>query len=408
MQKLSSDRVQVIDVLRGFALMCILFIHSADEFAGWSSIYISPVGADSLSTSLIDSAVNFFLNLFLVGKARTLFAFLFGVGFYFQLSKAGRNGYRIEGKFAKRMLMLFLIGVLHAYLIWSGDILRMYAVCGLLLLLVYKWKPKQLFIAAIVCSVVVPAVFTALHYYFPYGVLSNEMKAQMYNGYAGDDYSGLLHANLLRDEAINLDPYSLGAYLLPVLGNFIFGYWAAQKKLIEKLIGNKTWLVKCMMVSGITGVLCSNNAVRLAARLFHSDESHIPVYGRSLLALPAIYSIEAIAFFLLCLIVYLYEFTRLKRMLFFITFAGRMTLTNYILQSVFAVVVFFGFGFGLISHYGSFVSLCFGLVFFAMQLIYSYVWLQYFTMGPVEFLWRSMIDGKWLKIRHPESIKEMV
>ena len=407
MKSLSTERVQAIDVLRGVALAGILLVHATGEFAGWSSTYLSPIKADSLSTSTLDKGVEFLTNLLLVNKARTLFAFLFGVGFYYQLGKASRHGYRIGSRFAKRMLMLFIIGVLHAYLIWSGDILRMYAVCGLLLLLVYQWRPRALIIAGFAAAIAVPALFAAVHYYLPYSVLPDALKADMYEGYAGSRYTGLLYANLLRDEAIHLDPYSIGSYFIPIWGNFMFGYWAAQTGFISRLIADKRWLLRCLIFSGITGIASSNNAVRLIARLFHSDEGSIPVFWRSLLSLPAAYSVEATALFLLCITVYSYEHTFLRKGFSLFRYAGRMTLTNYIAQSLFAVLFFYGFGLGFISHYGSFVSLGFALLFFAVQLCFSYIWLSRFAMGPVEFLWRSMIEGKWQTMQPAKKLREV-
>ena len=136
----------------------------------------------------------------------------------------------------------------------------------------------------------------------------------------------------------------------------------------------------------------------------HTDEGKIDIAWRSLLSFPAACSIEAIALFLLCAIIYLYQFTSVRRWLLFLIFAGRMTLTNYIMQSVFALVFFFGVGFGFIGHFGAFTALCIGVLFFTFQLAYSYVWLQYFTTGPVEYLWQSMIEGKWKTIRKQTTI----
>lgn len=221
----------------------------------------------------------------------------------------------------------------------------------------------------------------------------------MYQEYTSQTYSALFNANLLRDISINLDPYSLGNYLIPIWGNFLFGLWAAQTGLIQKLIDNKNRLLTCLIISGTTGILASNNFVRLTARILHTDEDKIGIMWQHILAVLAAYSIEAIAFFLLCSIICLYEYTVCRKWLSFFTFAGRMTLTNYIMQSVFAVVFFFGVGFGFISHFGACIAFGIGLVFFVVQLLYSYIWLRYFTTGPVEYLWRSMIEGKWQTIK---------
>lgn len=395
----ARERVEVIDVLRGVALMSIVLVHYPIEFAGWSTLYTSSVPASSLSTAAADSGVVFLLNLFLVNKARALFAFLFGVGFYYQLAKTKHNGHNITHRFAKRMFALLAVGVAHAYLLWSGDILRLYAVCGLALLLLYRWKSKPLFITAVVMSVVAPAVAVVLHYHFHFNPLTDAMKEQMYNGFAGNSYTALWKANRLRDLAVTWNPMSACNLWLPVLGNFIFGYWAAQTHLFTKLTHHKTLLRNCVFFSGCIGFLCSNSFVRLAAKGLGATEDDIPANWHDALALPAAFSVEALAFCLLCGVVYLYRQPLLQRRLSAFRFAGRMTLTNYILQSLFGVFFFYGIGLGNISRFGSLAALGLATALFFFQLLYSRWWLQRFTMGPVEWLWRSLAEGKWQRMK---------
>ncbi len=395
----TSNRIEIIDIIRGFALVCILLVHFSGEFAGWSTVYTSPVSSAALSSSSVDSFTNFFLNLFLINKARTLFAFLFGVGFYFQLAKANRNGYRIESKFARRMLMLLFIGVLHAYLIWAGDILRFYAVCGLGLLLVYKRSDRSLFIIAVVCSVLIPAMSVLLRYHFPFALLSSDMKVQMYQGLISDNYTNFFQANLLRDLASNWDPYNVCFYLFPIFGNFLFGYLAAEARLFEKLSTNKGLLRRCLLFSFGVGFFGSNSFARLAAKPFGATESDIPLAWRDVLSFFNCLSIECTAFFLLCFLIILYQVPFAKKALGIFAFAGRMTLTNYIMQSLFGVWFFYGVGLGFISRYGPTVAFTIGLGYFIIQLWYSRLWLQYFSTGPVEYLWRSLVEWKWQTIR---------
>ncbi len=401
MKNVASGRIEVIDVLRGFALLGILLVHASGEFAGWSAIYISPVNPQSLSTARLDDATNLFLNIFLINKSRALFAFLFGVSFFYQLDKANRQGYKIEGKFARRMLMLFLIGVLHAYLIWAGDIFRIYAICGILLLFVYKWQPKKLLITGIFFTVLVPALNSIIRFYLPYSSLTDSSKIEMYQYFAGDSYASLLHANLLRDAAVNLDPYMAGSYLLVVFGNFVLGYWAAKTGFFNKLSADKKLLYTYLSASFVAGLLCSLQAIRGVCRLVGTSEDALPALVRNALNLLYSFSQEAMALFLLCTVVLLYRRPFWQKKLSVLKYAGRMTLTNYLMQSVFAALFFFGAGLGYISHFGPAIAFVMAIFYFVFQVWYSRQWLQYFTMGPMEFLWRSLIEGKWQRIRKP-------
>lgn len=398
----TKPRFEVIDVLRGFALLGVLLVHISGEFAGWSSTYSNPLSLKSLPSASLDSAVNFAMNLIFVGKARALFAFLFGVGFFFLLGKAQRLGHNINSRFTRRMFILFVIGVFHAYLLWSGDIFRIYAVCGLLLLLVYKLKPAKLLFWGIILTTVAPAVSTVLHNFLPYTSLSQPLKEAMYQGYASRNYSGLIYANILRDIAVLGDPYFIGDYLLVILGNFMLGYWAAQTELFARLAINKILLRRSLFTGLFLGLFLSPSFVRVAAGFAHATESSLPAILRNILALPYAISKQAMALFLMCSIIYLYYYGAgfIKKVLQLFIPVGRMTLTNYLMHSVLAVVLFDGVGFGLISHFGPAIAVCIGLLYFALQMWYSAWWLKQFTMGPMEFIWRSMLDGKWQQIRH--------
>ncbi len=395
----ATGRIEVIDVLRGFALLGIVLVHYSGEFAGWSSVYNSPVAAQSLPTAAADSVVTFLLNLLLVNKTRALFAFLFGVGFYYQLAKSKRSGQAIESRFLRRMIALLGVGVVHAYLLWSGDILRIYAICGLVLLLIYRWSPRRLFVIAVLFSVVAPAAATVLHYYFHFSPLTEAMKTGMYKGYVSTRYTDLWKANWLRDLSVTWDPLAAAGLWLPVLGNFLFGYWAAQTQLFTKLTHQPILLKRCLFISGILGFLCSNSFVRIMAKALHTTEDKIPSAWHNLLALPAAFSVETMAFFLMCSLIFLYQQPSFTRPLSFFRFAGRMTLTSYIFQSLFGVLFFYGIGLHRISHYGSSVAFLIALSFFGCQLFFSYWWLQHFSIGPIERIWRSLAEGKWQRTK---------
>jgi uncharacterized protein len=99
-----------------------------------------------------DKVLNFLFHLLIEKKFITIFSMLFGFGFYVQLKRAEEKGVDFKSYFLKRMTILLLIGCVHAYVFWFGDIIRDYAICGMFLLIVYKWKPKRVLIVAIVFS----------------------------------------------------------------------------------------------------------------------------------------------------------------------------------------------------------------------------------------------------------------
>lgn len=122
-----------VDALRGLALFAILIANIPFSEAISSATFIFGYSSDQV--------VNALFHLLIDKKFVAIFSILFGFGFYYQLKRAEDRGIDFRKYFIVRMLLLQAIGCLHAYLLWFGDIIRDYALCGLLLLLIYKWPP---------------------------------------------------------------------------------------------------------------------------------------------------------------------------------------------------------------------------------------------------------------------------
>ena len=134
-------QIRVVDALRGLALLGILvanipIANNADEVYAGSRMFLGTSGSDKW----LEMLFHFFIDK----KFITIFSMLFGFGFYIQLKRAEEQHVAFRSYYFKRMLILLLIGCLHAYLIWFGDITRDYAICGIFLLMVYHWPVKAL------------------------------------------------------------------------------------------------------------------------------------------------------------------------------------------------------------------------------------------------------------------------
>ncbi len=405
-QQTAFKRNEVIDIMRALALMGVLLVHISYEFAGWGSVYTNPDALHSNQLSFADKALNYFITIFLVNKSRALLSFLFGVSFYYQLNGFKEENAKMAGWFAKRMGVLLLIGLLHAYLLWSGDILRMYAVCGLFLMLVSRWQTKNILVGGLLFSFLLPTCISIMQQHFPYSSISDAEKVVMYKEYSSTRYADLFKANRLRDIAVNLNPYGLSSYLSEILGNFMLGFWAIKTNLFHKLSFNKKLLYKYLGISLSIGVLFSVSFIHVfVSDILHISEYTLPV--NYLDALGVLYRIsqQAIGLFNMCAVIYFFYNTRLRSKLQLLIPVGCMSLTNYIMQSVLAVLLFSGVGLGLIGKYRPSVAFSIGIIYFAVQATYSIWWLRHFTMGPLEYVWRSVIIGKWQnisRVRHAE------
>jgi uncharacterized membrane protein YeiB len=142
----SSERVQYLDVLRGFALYGVLVANII-----WMAcdMVLTPAAARQLPTHSVDRVVKYLVVFFIDGKFITLFSFLFAVGFTIQMQRAVQRGGNAVSTYARRVAVLMLIGVAHIVFIWFGDILLIYGFLGFALLAMRNWRPgKPMLVAA--------------------------------------------------------------------------------------------------------------------------------------------------------------------------------------------------------------------------------------------------------------------
>ena len=125
-----TERLDILDVLRGLAVAGIL-VGNVQWFSGYGMM----PQALAEQAPMADQITHFLVHFFVEGKFYSIFSFLFGFGFALQIARAGERGDRDASLFNRRLFWLLVIGLLHAYLLWAGDILSVYAVMGFVLLL---------------------------------------------------------------------------------------------------------------------------------------------------------------------------------------------------------------------------------------------------------------------------------
>src|ERR1043165_9682017 len=155
-----SERVRVVDGLRGLALVAILFANV--PFAGNTDL-IYQARSFVVGNHGTDKLLEGIFHLLIDKKFVAIFSILFGFGFYVQLKRAEERGIAFRKYFLIRMLLLLIIACIHAYFLWFGDIIRDYAICGMLVLLVYKWSPKKILITGLLFAVLGTAIVFILN-----------------------------------------------------------------------------------------------------------------------------------------------------------------------------------------------------------------------------------------------------
>lgn len=405
---LKQPRLATLDLIRGVAVLGILAINIGG-FAGPMASLTSPNLPHAVGPA--DEAAFAFSFLFFEGKMRVLFSLLFGAGlvlFWERTEAAGRNGDVLQ---VRRLFWLLALGNLHYLLLWWGDILFLYAVCGLgalmlrplsdrsllwiALVLYYAWHLWGLFDSATAIS-----AETAMHY-------GNATVAQI---------------RLVTDW---LEP--VRAWAVEEMHESHFGFFQLllvklqQRPLwqVEMVAGNFSETLPLMLIGMVlyrrgffTGTLARSQLVAVAVTctaaglaltgmfLAWAWQRHFPpltmhaalVWG---LAMPHLLCGCGYAGVLVLATPRLAP-TALGRRL---TAAGRMAFSNYILTSLVMTFIFYGWGLDLFGTVGPARQWLFVLGGWALMLAWSEPWLRHFRRGPLEWLWRSLIENKVLRNR---------
>lgn len=385
------QRHVILDALRGLALMGIA-LANFPEFALWT--FLSSEQQAATPTAYIDEIVRFLQYLVVDGKFYSIFSILFGIGFSLIME---RHGLRL---FVRRMLILVIIGFLHLMFIWSGDILLLYAVGGLLLTLMIGLSDKSLFILAL-SLIMIPVGLDALiefggfDFSEPfYQAWWNKAEALGINeanfaSWLRDANSyGQMFAFLIQGAYERLWEFVEGHRLPKVVGLFILGYLASKHRLYARL--QDLPLRKALYWSVSIG-LPTSLLYAWSATSGHpwGLTVHSLLYAVSVIPLAIVFIIG------ICL---LYLQSPKSVVFRWLAAPGRMALSCYISHSLIGVLLFYGLGFGLGTSLGLVYIELIALVVFFIQIIVCRIWLNYFRFGPLEWLWRMLTYGRYFPI----------
>ena len=407
-----SERLTLVDALRGFAL-CGVFV--SNSFVWFSGRHMLPREQSlALGSPPLEQAVTTLYQFFVNQKFVTIFAFLFGLGFSIQLSRAESRGSSIVPVYLRRLGVLLALGLVHLYAIWLGDILHMYALLGFLLLLFYKRSDRTLFIWVGLLMGLMPVLVPTLIRYVP--VLLHGAEAAAEAAKAAQAHETALRARLL--ESLSSDslwttqagnarhtwvtwfqhPRVL-LWMSLIFGRFLLGLLAGRHRLLQDVERHRPLLRRLVLWGFAVGTLLSGPAL-VAQRLrvwglwTPPDNVWMFLLGcvqeAGYLALGAAY---------VSLFALLFQRERWRRVLNVLAPAGRMALTNYLAQSVVSLCIYYGWGLGLIGRMPPSGCVAMAVGIFAVQVVLSHWWLARFRFGPAEWLWRSLTYGRFQPMR---------
>lgn len=390
------ERVMAVDALRGFALLGILMVNLIFFSGPVEQTFGRPLAE-------VDSPWTYGLVLtFAQGKFYGLFALLFGLGFAVQMDRFAARGEKPGRRFRRRLLVLLGFGLLHGTLLWMGDILAMYAVIGLLLPAFAQRKPRTLLIwaasllglLALLC--VLGAGFTALGSAFAPQEMARSFAAQeqassakiarSLAAYGAGPYGDLFRLRLKE----LLGNYGMTLSIAPhILAMFLLGLWTWRKGIAQNLTAHRPLLKRLALWGLGLGLPANLLYAYLMGHGFTAAGAAKAILGFGIYALAS--PILTVGYAAGLSLFLLGPGARLGAWL---AATGRMSLTNYLSQSLVMTTVFYFYGFGLFGRLDLPWSLGFGAAFWVGQVCLSHFWLHRHAQGPLEALWRRLAFGR--------------
>lgn len=381
----SGERIELVDVLRGFAMFGVLLAN----FWGHRGTLLPR--ADAVAYGALD--------LLVWDSFYPLFAFLFGLSFAVQLLRAQERGRSVTHLYVRRLLVLFVIGAAHAILLWDGDILTEYAVLGLFLIPL-SWLPVRAMFGVVVLVLAFQFAPAAGYSATP------RLRGASYEAAELERASIVEARNLLRGRVagadgksrhlmdhVRLRAFDWAASVRRVLDwrrvlvdditlCFVIGLYVGRRRLLHEAAAHRRGLMAALALGAIlpiTGYLVLNYVRPLGP--FARE------YGW-------LASSHALTMFYVALIALIHlRAGSGARRLRWLAPAGRMALTNYLTQSLVMTLVFFPYGLHLDGG-GTTLRMAVHAVFYlGMQVPFSHWWLARFRVGPAEWVWRSLTYG---------------
>jgi uncharacterized protein len=386
-----SERITAVDVLRAVALFGIIVNHSEFEFLVGPDPY-----PDFGDVHAPDPLVSQLVAWFTTGKFFAIFSFLFGLSFAIQLDNAARKGTPFAGRFAWRLTVLLAIGFVHS-IVFTGDILMIYALLGYLMIPMRNLRTRTLLIVACILLFNVPGVLLAIvQLNLPpptpeqqaagaeFGRKFAEFAQRMFEVKSSGSLSELAALNLGQAGLIRIG-YQVGTGRLWItFGCFLLGMCAGRIGLFRDSATNRVLMKNLLIGGGLVGAVTTAVMILRPAAGFQPT-SFVDV----LVTFNNNVQQVALAAFYASIVTLLY-WRRPEGWLGTLAPVGRMGLTTYLSQTAFGLVLFYGIGFGLMGKLGSTLGVAAGIAFFIVQYVFARAWLARFTMGPMEWLWRAL------------------
>lgn len=382
-----NTRIDVADILRGVAIGGIILIHFIEQL----NFYVFPEPSSpfwgAVNQGVWDTV--FFL---LAGKMYAIFAMLFGLSFFIQHDNQAQKGVDFRLRFLWRMVLLFMFG-LFDLLFYNGDILCVYAACGVLIIPLIRASDKVLkIITFLLLLQPIELVYLIIGAIDPSASPLDLGSLDHFNAVAvAQEHGSILDvavAGLRHGQQVNFLWAIENGRLTQTIFFFLVGIMLGRRRLFYNE-GNNLALWKKVLRGAAVAFVILVPLYYIVPKQFDSV-----CISNSLNVMLNMWKNLSMMLMIVSGITLLYYQTDAKKWLIKIAPYGKMSLTNYLSQSIFGAMLFYNWGFGLFRYCGHTVALMMGAGFILLQYLFCTWWLKNHRRGPFEELWARLT---WIK-----------
>ncbi|MEI5906493.1 DUF418 domain-containing protein [Bacillus spongiae] len=388
-----TARIDSLDMIRGISLLGIFLINMMSFHSPF--MYYNPYQWWSESG---ESSLYMFLDIFVQASFYPLFAMVFGYGLVIQRERSLERGVSFLPLGFRRLCVLLGFGIIHAFLIWSGDILINYALFGMILLVMLRWSGKILLILGIVLffipQLLISGLFLLSYFVEPNQMLYfTDMKAveNAVTAYSTGSFMDIF-SQRYKDWFLVNGPMNLPFLLLSILPMMMIGAGASKLNMLQRARAMKRVWVAILIVTLTIGI-----GIKALPFLIEANYSFAII--QDLLGGPFLSVAYA------AIIVLLSMNNVMNKILRPFAKAGKMSLTIYLSQSIIGTFIFYSYGLGLYGEVTLITGAWLVVGIFLIQVILAEIWLSRFQYGPMEKLWRTLTYGSTKRRLNNEQTK---
>lgn len=374
---INQERIHALDMMRGLAILGIFLVNMISFHS--PSLNIDPLTwwDDSLS-----KAASVFIDIFAQASFYPLFSLLFGYGLVILFERSEKKQLNFYLIAARRLFFLLAIGMIHAFFVWYGDILIIYAVLGFFALLFLKLPGRALLVTGLLIYLLPNLLLTLM--LFIGTLFAPQEEFSLYDQQAAESSIEVYSEGSFWEITVQRandwyevnNPDTFPILLIWILPLFLIGAGAAKLRWLENPDAHRKKILTIMFFTLGFGLLLKMVPYIIGK---NSVIDYIQdVFGGPLLSIAYAFIIVILA----------------KKQLAVPIFAplaavGKMSLSNYLFQSLFSTFIYYSYGLGFYGEITLFTGTMLVFAIFAFQVVFSHYWMKHFYYGPFEWLWRS-------------------